>query len=115
MSGRGEEVLFGRHPVLELLRAQSRRVDEVAIVAQGRSPEAFDLLAIAKGRGVKISDRTREQLTAMAGTTDHQGVVARVAAAGYADVDSLLALAADRAESAVLLALDGVQDPRNLG
>ena len=115
MSAQGEEVLFGRHSVLELLRAQSRRIDEVAIVAQGRSPALLDLLAMAKGRGVKISYRTREQLTAMAGTTDHQGVVARVAAAAYADVDSLLALAADRAESAFLLALDRVQDPRNLG
>src|SRR5262249_41334125 len=100
MSARGEEELFGRHPVLDLRRAQSRRLDEVAIVAQGRSRSLLDLLAIAKGRGVKISYRTREQLTAMAGTTDHQGVVARGAAAAYADVDSLLALAAERAESA---------------
>src|SRR5262245_30343988 len=114
MSVQGDEVLVGRHPVLELLRAEGRRVDEVAIVAQRRSPALLDLLALAKGRGVKISYRTREQLTAMAGTTDHQGVVARVAAAAYADVDSLLAVAADRAESAFLLALDRVQDPRNL-
>jgi 23S rRNA (guanosine2251-2'-O)-methyltransferase len=115
MSAQSEEVLFGRHPVLELLRAESRRVDEVAIVAQGRSPALLDLLALAKGRGVKISYRTRDQLTAMAGTTDHQGVVARVAAAAYADVDSLLVLAAGRGEPAFLLALDRVQDPRNLG
>jgi 23S rRNA (guanosine2251-2'-O)-methyltransferase len=115
MSSQGEEVLFGRHPVLELLRAESRRVDEVAIVAHGRSPALLDLLTLAKGRGVKISFRTRDQLTAMAGSTDHQGVVARVAAAAYVDVGSLLALAATRAEPAFLLALDRVQDPRNLG
>ena len=108
-------MLFGRHPVLELLRAESRRVDEVAIVAHGRSPALLDLLALAKGRGVKISFRTREQLTAMAGRADHQGVVARVAAAAYADVESLLALAGARSEPAFLLALDRVQDPRNLG
>jgi 23S rRNA (guanosine2251-2'-O)-methyltransferase len=110
-----EEVLFGRHPVLESLRAASRRVDEVAIVAQGRSPALQDLLALARSRGVKVSFRTRDQLTAMAGTPYHQGVVARVAAASYADLDSLLAVAAERAEPAFLLALDRVQDPRNLG
>ena len=115
MSSQGEEVLFGRHPVLELLRAESRRVDEVAIIAHGRSPALLDLLALAKGRGVKISFRTRDQLTAMAGTSDHQGVVARVAAAAYADVGGLLDLASTRAEPAFLLALDRVQDPRNLG
>lgn len=109
------EALFGRHPVLELLRASSRQVDEVAIVAQGRSPALQELLALARSQGVKVSFRTREQLTAMAGTPYHQGVVARVAAASYADLDSLLTVAAGRAEPAFLLALDRVQDPRNLG
>jgi 23S rRNA (guanosine2251-2'-O)-methyltransferase len=110
-----EEVLFGRHPVLELLRAASRRVDEVAIVAHGRSPALQELLAMARSRGVKVSFRTRDQLTAMAGTPYHQGVVARVAAASYADLGSLLTVGPERAEPAFLLALDRIQDPRNLG
>jgi 23S rRNA (guanosine2251-2'-O)-methyltransferase len=115
VKGHEEDVLFGRHPVLELLRASSRRVDEVAIAAHGRGPALQDLLALARTQGVKVSFRTRDQLTAMAGTSDHQGVVARVAATSYADLDSLLAVQAERAEPAFLLALDRVQDPRNLG
>jgi 23S rRNA (guanosine2251-2'-O)-methyltransferase len=110
-----QEPLFGRHPVLELLRASSRRVDEVAIIAQGRSPALQELLALAKERGVKVSFRTRDQLTAIAGTPHHQGVVARVSAATYADFGSLLSVPTERAEPAFLLALDRVQDPRNLG
>src|SRR5262249_53220469 len=110
-----EQALFGRHPVLELLRAESRRVEEVAIVASGRSPALQELLALARSRGVKVSFRTRDQLTAMAGTPHHQAVVARVAAASYADLGNLLSPAAERAEPAFLLALDRVQDPRNLG
>lgn len=98
-----------------MLRAESRRVDEVAVLAHGRSPALHELLALAKSRGVKVSFRTRDQLTAMAGTSHHQGVVARVAAASYADLDDLLAVASARAEPAFLLALDQVQDPRNLG
>jgi 23S rRNA (guanosine2251-2'-O)-methyltransferase len=109
------EVLFGRHPVLELLRASGRPVDEIAVVAHGRTPALQELLVLARRQGVKVSFRTREQLTAMAGTPHHQGVVARVAAARYADLDTLLAVAAARAEPAFLLALDRVQDPRNLG
>jgi 23S rRNA (guanosine2251-2'-O)-methyltransferase len=110
-----DEPLFGRHSVLELLRAESRRVDEIAILAHGRSPALQDLLALARSRGVKVSFRTREQLTAMVRTPHHQGVVARVAAATYADLDALLGVAAERAEPAFFLALDQVQDPRNLG
>jgi 23S rRNA (guanosine2251-2'-O)-methyltransferase len=107
--------VFGRHPVLELLRADSRRVEEVAILAEGRGPALQELLALAKARGVKVSFRTREQLTAMAGTPHHQGVVARAAGATYHTVDDLLAIPADRGEPAFFVALDQVQDPRNLG
>ena len=107
--------LFGRHPVLELLRADSRRVEEIAIAAQGRGPALQELLALAKSRDVRVSFRTRDQLTAMAGTPNHQGVVARVAGASYADLADLLAVPASRGEPAFFLALDQIQDPRNLG
>jgi 23S rRNA (guanosine2251-2'-O)-methyltransferase len=107
--------LFGRHPVLELLRAESRRVEEIAILGEGRGPALQDLLTLARRRGVKVSFRTRDQLTAMAGTPHHQGVVARVAGASYAPLADLLARPAELGEPAFFLALDQVQDPRNLG
>src|SRR5262249_58298833 len=69
--------LYGRNPVLELLRGGSRRVEEIAILAEGRGPALQELLTLARGQGVKISYRTRDQLTAIAGTPHHQGVVAR--------------------------------------
>ncbi len=115
MTPRDEAPLFGRHPVLELLRAESRQVEEIAILAQGRGPALQELLALAKRRRVKVSFRTREQLTAIAGTPHHQGVVARVAAASYADLGTVLTVPAERSEPAFFLALDQVQDPRNLG
>jgi 23S rRNA (guanosine2251-2'-O)-methyltransferase len=54
-------------------------------------------------------------LTAIAGSPSHQGVVARVAAAEYVDLDHLLRIPSGREQPAFLLALDQVQDPRNLG
>jgi len=110
-----EVPLFGRHPVLELLRAESRRVEEIAVISEGRGPALQELLALAKSRGVKVSFRSRDQLTAMAGTPHHQGVVARVAGASYSSFGELLALPAARGEPAFFVALDQVQDPRNLG
>ena len=109
-----EEVVYGRNPVLTLLRGQSRRAEEIAVLAGGRGPLA-EVVALARRAGVKVSFRTRDQLTAMAGASDHQGVVARVAAADYADLGALLRVPAERGEPAFFLALDQIQDPRNLG
>lgn len=115
MKAGDEAPLFGRHPVLELLRSGSRRVEEIAILAEGRGPALQEMLALAKSRGVKVSFRTREHLTTIAGSPHHQGVVARVAEAGYVALEDLLAIPAQRGEPAFFLALDQVQDPRNLG
>ena len=116
--GAGEEEgrpLFGRNPVLELLRSGSRRVEEIAILAEGRGPALHELLGLAKRQGVKISFRSRDQLTAIAGDPHHQGVVARVAGASYASLGDLLGIPPSRGEPPFFLALDQVQDPRNLG
>jgi 23S rRNA (guanosine2251-2'-O)-methyltransferase len=109
-----DDRVYGRNPVLELLRRGGRRADEVAVLAGGHGPLA-EVVALARRAGVKVSYRTRDQLTAMAGSDDHQGVVARVAAAEYRDLDDLLAIPAARGEAPFFLALDRVQDPRNFG
>jgi 23S rRNA (guanosine2251-2'-O)-methyltransferase len=109
-----DDRVWGRNPVLALLRRGGRRADEVAVLAGARGPLS-EIVALARRGGVKVSYRTRDQLTAIAGTTDHQGVVARVAAADYTDLQDLLALPARRQETPFFLALDQVQDPRNLG
>jgi 23S rRNA (guanosine2251-2'-O)-methyltransferase len=100
--------------VLELLRGGARRVDEIAVLSGAAGPLA-EVVALARRAGIKVSFRTREQLTAIAGSAQHQGVVARVACAEYVDLDALLAIPAARGEPAFLLALDQVQDPRNFG
>jgi 23S rRNA (guanosine2251-2'-O)-methyltransferase len=109
-----EDRVWGRNPVRELLKSGGRRVDEVAVLAGGRGPLA-EVVALARRAGVKVSYRTREQLTAIAGTDRHQGVVARVAAGAYVEMDALLEIAAERGQAPFLLALDQVQDPRNFG
>lgn len=107
--------VYGRNPVRELLRAGTRSVEEVAILGAGRGSALQELLTLAREQGIRVSFRTREQLTAIAGSPHHQGVVARVAEAQYATLEDLLALPDARGEAAFFLALDRVQDPRNLG
>jgi 23S rRNA (guanosine2251-2'-O)-methyltransferase len=106
--------VWGRNPVLSLLRSERRRADEVAVLAGAGGPLG-EVVALARRAGVKVSFRTRDQLTAIAGTPDHQGVVARVAAAEYANLEEILRVPRERGEPPFFLALDQVQDPRNLG
>jgi 23S rRNA (guanosine2251-2'-O)-methyltransferase len=109
-----DDRVYGRNPVLELLRRHGRTADEVAVLVGAQGPLA-EVVALARRAGVKVSYRTRDQLTAMAGSGDHQGVVARVAAAEYRDLEEILAIPESRGEPPFLLVLDRVQDPRNFG
>jgi 23S rRNA (guanosine2251-2'-O)-methyltransferase len=109
-----DDRVWGRNPVKALLKSGGRRADEIAVLAGARGPLG-EIVALARRAGVKVSFRTRDQLTAIAGTDDHQGVVARVAAAEYAELEDLLEIPARRREPAFFLALDQVQDPRNFG
>lgn len=98
MSG---EIVYGRNPVRELIAAGRRSVSEVLVLQQLADE---DWLA-----GQRVAVRTRDQLGRVAGTSDHQGVVARVAAYPYADVRDLIVAGGP------VVCLDGAHDPRNLG
>lgn len=111
MTGRSEvggEHVEGRHAVLELLRAGTRRVHSVSV---SRSAEPDELLEeISKLAGPLLKVVSPEQIAALAGTDAPQGVVATAAPLPPAEFDDLLS-----APDAFLVALDGVTDPRNLG
>jgi 23S rRNA (guanosine2251-2'-O)-methyltransferase len=94
-------IVYGRNPVREALRGP-RRVH--AVWASGSAAREPWL------RGVDARPADEAELAARAGSPDHQGVCAEVAEFEYADAGSLLA-----ADDAVVVALDQVQDPRNLG
>jgi 23S rRNA (guanosine2251-2'-O)-methyltransferase len=106
-------ILAGRHPVLEALRSGTRSIEEILLDGEERGRHA-DIVALARQAGVRYARVPRMALTALAGTSHHQGVVARVAPREYADLGDLLAVPAGRAEPALFLALDQVQDPGNV-
>jgi 23S rRNA (guanosine2251-2'-O)-methyltransferase len=119
------DVLYGLHPVEEALRAGKRRFDRV-LVARERHGERPDpridkLLAQCREAGVRVSLEPREQLTQLAKTAAHQGVVALVRPQEFLTLEDLFAPHPARAQSAapgvsrLILALDGIEDPQNLG
>jgi 23S rRNA (guanosine2251-2'-O)-methyltransferase len=115
-SGSGDsEWVAGRNSVVEALRAGIPVTGVyVAEGAQrdGRLREAFSLAADG---GVSLLEVTGGELDRMTGGAVHQGLAARIPAYEYAHPDDLLNLAAERGEPPLVVALDSVTDPRNLG
>jgi len=111
----GWELIEGRRPVLEALRA-GRPVERVVVAAGGAERGTLaELLALAAKRGVPVETVPRSVLDAQARTGAHQGVAALVAPLQPIQLDELLAIPLGSGEPPFFLALDGIEDPHNLG
>jgi 23S rRNA (guanosine2251-2'-O)-methyltransferase len=121
------EVLYGLHPVSEALKAGRRRFDHV-LVARERHDDRLDrVIAQCRDAGIRVREESREQLTLAANTPAHQGVVALVRPQEFLTIEDLFApdpasnkssagkSPADKSVGRLVLALDGVEDPQNLG
>jgi 23S rRNA (guanosine2251-2'-O)-methyltransferase len=107
------DYLYGRHAILEALRAK-RTIEEILIARGVHSHTALsEIIALAKSIDVPVHGVSRDQLDRI--TRNHQGIVARIPDFEYAELDDLLAVANERNEPAFLLMLDSVQDPQNFG
>jgi 23S rRNA (guanosine2251-2'-O)-methyltransferase len=106
--------IYGRHPVSEALRARPRDVHKLFISA-GRADRVGDMVRVAERHGIPVVSVPRRGLEELVGDVPHQGVVAAVVAFAYADLDAMLALARTRDAAPLVVALDQVQDPHNLG
>ena len=116
--GGSSDRIYGLIPVIEALRAGQRTIENIAIAEGARHERLRELILLAKEARVPIHRVPRISLDKSLGETKHQGIVARAAAAKYRDADDLLDLFALRAgsdEPPLILALDGVEDPRNFG
>lgn len=112
-SGREPRVVFGFHAVLARLRADPGSVIEVFVDEARNDARARDLAAAAERSGVRLLRVPTKRLDGFYGGARHQGVVARIEPqSGAATLDEVLERLA---EPALLLVLDGVTDPHNLG
>jgi len=107
------EKLTGIHAVREALAA--RRPVQSLLIARGRHGGRLEeIVRLARTNGVPIRFEDRPQVDRAAGTRDHQGVVAMLAAETSVSLEELLARSGSPA-SGLLVLLDGVEDPQNLG
>ncbi len=108
--------MYGIHPVLEALKARAAEVERLLLV-DGVLPArvAGEVLSLAQGARVRVERVARERLEELAQGGVHQGVAAELKAFAYAELEDLLQLAKAAGEPPLLVVLDGIQDPHNLG
>jgi 23S rRNA (guanosine2251-2'-O)-methyltransferase len=105
------EILYGLHPVEEALRSGSRKFDHVCVARERLDPRLERLIGECRESGVRVRAESRDELTRLAKTPSHQGVVAIVRSREFLDLEDLF----NGPEPRLLLALDGIEDPQNLG
>ncbi len=115
--GRGAttEVVAGRNAVLEALRAGVPVTTLYLASRLEADDRTREILQIASGRGYNLLEVTKPELDRLTDGSIHQGVAVQVPPYEYADLDDLLDAAERSTTAPLLVALDGVTDPRNLG
>ena len=109
-----EDVLIGRNAVLEALRG-GRGINKLLVAEGDREGSIAEIIALAKERDIAVQFVERARIGAIAGNMRHQGVLAHVAPVAYVEIGDILEEAEKRGEPPLLLLLDELEDPHNLG
>jgi 23S rRNA (guanosine2251-2'-O)-methyltransferase len=111
---RPASLVYGKNPVLEALRA-GREVKRLVVLGSARGEARLsEILTVARERAIEVEEADRQRLDDIAHTGSHQGVVAYVGRQRYWELPELLT-ALEPEPAPVLVAVDGIQDPQNLG
>jgi 23S rRNA (guanosine2251-2'-O)-methyltransferase len=109
------EKIVGRNSVLELLRHGNREIEQILIVQGNSHPRLRQIRILAEQKRIRCEAVARQELDRIESTTPHQGVIAIVSPASYTDLKIILENALNSGHPPLLVMLDSVQDPRNLG
>lgn len=110
-----DELVYGQHAVRALVEKRPQSVKKLIVQAGRGDKRASDLVALAREHGIAIETRSPQELDQLANGGVHQGAIARVQPAAVLDENELLALLEGATTPPLVLVLDGVQDPHNLG
>jgi 23S rRNA (guanosine2251-2'-O)-methyltransferase len=111
MTDKQQDLVVGRHPVLEALKA-NRPINKIVVAEGAEGGSLAEILARAKAAGVVVQWVPRASLARLGGV-NHQGVIAYVAAHRYVELEDVLA--DTKGQAPLLVLLDEVHDPYNFG
>lgn len=109
-----EDVIAGRNSVGEALKS-GRPLNKLFIAKGERQGSLRELAGIAKDKGILVQEVEPQRLAQLAPGQRHQGVVAMASPVEYAEVEDILAAAEAKGEAPLLVVLDELEDPHNLG
>lgn len=109
------EYIVGRNPVIEHLQRGPQAVEKIWIVKGNTHSRIRHIVTMAEKAGVPIKRCTRRELDRLEPSVPHQGVIALVSPTPHNDLSSILAKIEHSEHDALLIVLDNIQDPRNLG
>ena len=106
--------IFGRNPVLEALKSK-RTINKIWLAKGEQKGSVHEILALAKEQKITVQSVERSKLDKMFPRENHQGVAASVASADYVDWQDIVHAAKAKGEDPLLVILDELEDPHNLG
>ncbi|MCL1982579.1 MAG: 23S rRNA (guanosine(2251)-2'-O)-methyltransferase RlmB [Clostridiales bacterium] len=112
MKEKASDLIVGRNPVMEALKA-GREIEKL-FVAKGSEGSIKKIIAVAKDRGIPVHYEDRQVLDKLSGN-GNQGVAAFVSSHSYCEIEDMIRLAEERGEDPFVVVLDGIEDPHNLG
>jgi 23S rRNA (guanosine2251-2'-O)-methyltransferase len=116
--GQGSQTIYGLHAVRLMLQKHPERVTAVRVAERREDPRAREIDELARGKQIPVQRIDAQALKRLLGDVAHQGVVADIRPLPPWSEDDLLTAVQSAAEARqvpLILALDGVQDPHNLG
>jgi 23S rRNA (guanosine2251-2'-O)-methyltransferase len=108
-------LIYGKNPVRELLSDPGSKIEEVLLSQDAKREGNSEIISLAKKRKIKVLLLPKDALTRMTGTPNHQGAAARVPEHEYADVGGILDKARQKGVRLLVVILDHIEDPQNLG
>jgi 23S rRNA (guanosine2251-2'-O)-methyltransferase len=106
------QIIFGIHPVLECLKAKTRPIERILVVQGSSSRSLQQVIELARQNGVPVRFEPKASLDRQSGGGTHQGVLAVCASSPTLDLEDLID---DLSPCPLLVGLDSIEDPRNLG
>ncbi len=110
------DIVYGRHAVAAAIAEETRSIDRIWVTPRLRyAPDIMPLLDRARLNGATIDEADPKRLDRLTNFGVHQGIAARVASYKYIELEDLVASALERSRDPVLVLVDGIVDPHNLG
>jgi len=106
--------IFGRNPVLELLKS-NKSINKIIIAKGSQKGSIQEIVKLAKEKGIPFQEVDKNHLNKMFPWENHQGVAALISVADYMDWQDILVSAQEKNEEPLIIMLDEIEDPHNLG